>query len=236
MLKSFGVLKPPVDSKTRKSIQLFWKNFINQNPPDHLSRGILSARLSTLDLWWNGPECLKEPQDNWPERYSCEEDMSLTITEARKVKTQYLCTTSVEPTINVSHFSSYVRLIRIIAWIFIFLHKCKSQPHISSDLSSDEFEKAKNYWIRTVQQQCLAAEIDCLKNAQPFPAKSKISRFNPFLQDKTLSLGGRLQFANLATETKHSILLEGSRPFVKLLIFFTPTHTTSSLGCENSSL
>ncbi|GFW03473.1 hypothetical protein TNCV_3019851, partial [Trichonephila clavipes] len=38
---------------------------------------------STLDLWWNGPEWLKEPKDNWPERYSCE-DLSLTITKARK--------------------------------------------------------------------------------------------------------------------------------------------------------
>ncbi|GFV34924.1 integrase catalytic domain-containing protein [Trichonephila clavipes] len=115
--------------------------------------------------------------------------MSLTITEARKVKIQYLCTTSVEPTIDVSYFSSYVGLIRITAWIFIFLHNCKSQPLISSDLSSDEFEKAKNYWNRTVEQQCFAAEIDCLKNAQPLPAKSKISLFNPFLQDiKTFNL------------------------------------------------
>ncbi|GFV98169.1 uncharacterized protein TNCV_4449261 [Trichonephila clavipes] len=110
-----------------------------QNPAEHLSRGIVLARLSTLNLGWNRPEWLKEPKDNLPERYSCE-DLSLTITEARKVKTRYLCTTSVEPTINVSHFNSY--------------------------LISNEYEKANLAWIRTVQQQCFAVEVNSLKNAK----------------------------------------------------------------------
>ncbi|GFY49135.1 integrase catalytic domain-containing protein [Trichonephila inaurata madagascariensis] len=147
--------------------------------------------------------------------------MSLTITEARNVKTQYLFTTSVEPTINVSHFSSYVRLFRISACIFRFLHNFKAQPRKTSDLTSDEFKKAKNYWIRTVNSNTSHTEIDCLKNAKPLPAKSKISRFNPFLRDNILRLGEKLQFEKLATETKYLILLEGFHPFVKLLIHYT---------------
>lgn len=192
-----------------------------QNPADHLSRGVLPAMLSTLNLWWNGPDWLKEPEVNWPRKCLSEEDLSLITTEERSIKTQYLCTIAVHSTIDISRFSSYVRLIRVTAWVLRFLHNCRSQHRISSDLTSDEFKEAKDYWIRIVQQQCFAAEIDALQKARPFSSKSKIARFNPFLQDNILRLGGRLQFANLPTDTKHPILLDGSHPFVKLLIHYT---------------
>ncbi|KAG8175332.1 hypothetical protein JTE90_007580 [Oedothorax gibbosus] len=121
----------------------------------------------------------------------------------------------------MSRYSSYTKLLRVTAWILRFVPNCKSQQRLSSDLTSDEFERAKTYWIRTVQQQCFAAEIEAAKNAKPLPAKSKTSRFNPFLKDNILRLGGRLQFANISTETKHPIFLDGSHPFVKLLIRHT---------------
>ncbi|GBM92655.1 hypothetical protein AVEN_185304-1 [Araneus ventricosus] len=41
----------------------------------------------------------------------------------------------------------------------------------------------------------------------PLPAKSKIARFNPFLLENHLRLGGRLQFAPVTSEEKHLLLL-----------------------------
>ncbi|GBO44240.1 hypothetical protein AVEN_157784-1 [Araneus ventricosus] len=55
----------------------------------------------------------------------------------------------------------------------------------------------------------------------PLPAKSKIARFNPFLQENHLRLGGRLQFAQVTSEEKHPLLLDGSHHFVQLLIRHT---------------
>ncbi|GBM80033.1 hypothetical protein AVEN_202543-1 [Araneus ventricosus] len=55
----------------------------------------------------------------------------------------------------------------------------------------------------------------------PLPAKSKIARFNPFLQESHLRLGGRLQFVQVTSEEKHPLLLDGSHYFVQLLIRHT---------------
>ncbi|GBM58108.1 hypothetical protein AVEN_164293-1 [Araneus ventricosus] len=89
------------------------------------------------------------------------------------------------------------------------------------ELISDEIEKAKDYWILVVQKQCFSAEIKALENSMLLPAKSKISRFNPFLQKNHLRLGGRLQFAQVTSEEKHPLLLDGSHHFVQLLIRHT---------------
>ncbi|GBM76660.1 hypothetical protein AVEN_94251-1 [Araneus ventricosus] len=55
----------------------------------------------------------------------------------------------------------------------------------------------------------------------PLPAKSKIARFNPFLHENHLRLGGRLQFAQVTSEERHPLLLDGSHHFLKLLISHT---------------
>ncbi|KAG8173850.1 hypothetical protein JTE90_001688, partial [Oedothorax gibbosus] len=189
------------------------------NPADHLTRGTFPSQLLSLESWWQGPKWLTDVPENWPIK-----DLSyhpLVEVETRKTESQSFYVATTEPIIDMSRYSSYTKLLRVTAWILRFVHNCKSQQRVSSDLTSDEFERAKTYWIRTVQQQCFAAEIEAAKNAKPLPAKSKISRFNPFLKDNILRLGGRLQFANISTETKHPILLDGSHPFVKLLIRYT---------------
>ncbi|GBN56160.1 hypothetical protein AVEN_124034-1 [Araneus ventricosus] len=94
------------------------------------------------------------------------------------------------------------------------------------ELTSDEIENAKDYWILVVQKQCFHVEIKALEKSTPLPAKSKIARFNPFLQDDIsrffhLRLGGRLQFAQVTSEEKHPLLLDGSHHFVQLLIRHT---------------
>ncbi|GBO42633.1 hypothetical protein AVEN_158646-1 [Araneus ventricosus] len=60
-----------------------------------------------------------------------------------------------------------------------------------------------------------------LENSLPLPEKSVIARFNPFLQKNHLGLGGRLQFAPVTSEGKHSLLLDGSHNFVQLLMRHT---------------
>ena len=53
------------------------------------------------------------------------------------------------------------------------------------------------------------------------PRGSKITRFNPFLEDGLIRLGGRLQCAGLSTDLCHPILLNGKHHFLHLLIWQT---------------
>jgi len=68
--------------------------------------------------------------------------------------------------------------------------------------------------------------MDALHKNTDLPGESKISRFNPFLDDGLIRLGGRLQFAELSEDLRHPILLDGKHCFVQLLIWHThmPLH------------
>jgi len=202
----------------------------SQNPADYLSRGVSPDELSALNQWWEGPEWLKQHESTWPINPSSDDNCLSTVAESRKQPhvdvvvanaINVLEANSVQPIIEISKFSSYMKLVRITAWIFRFLRNCRSKQRLYSDLTADEIVKAKEYWILTVQRQCFPEEIKAIQNEMPLPTKSKIARFNPFMQDNLLRLGGRLQFANVPCDTKHPILLDGTHPFVKLLIQYT---------------
>jgi hypothetical protein len=72
-----------------------------------------------------------------------------------------------------------------------------------------------------VQGESFAAEFKALRDNMPLPDGSKIARFNPFLDEGFIRLGGRLQFAKLSREQRHPLLLDGQRHFTKLLILQT---------------
>ncbi|GFT39819.1 RNA-directed DNA polymerase from mobile element jockey [Nephila pilipes] len=56
--------------------------------------------------------------------------------------------------------------------------------------------------------------MEALRNNRPLPTTSKIARFNPFLKNNQIRLGGRLQqFAPLSADVLHPLLLEGNHPF-----------------------
>ncbi|GFT76141.1 uncharacterized protein NPIL_282091 [Nephila pilipes] len=119
---------------------------------------------------------------------------------------------------NLKNWCYYTKLLRVTAWIQRFLHNCRNDERFLFELTAEELQKAKDYWILNVQQQCLKTEMEALRNKRPLPTTSKIERFNPFLKNNQIRLGGRLQFAPLSADVRHPLLLEGNQPFVLLLI------------------
>ncbi|KAF8791333.1 hypothetical protein HNY73_006220 [Argiope bruennichi] len=128
---------------------------------------------------------------------------------------------TLELIVDITRYSSYTKLLRVVARILRFVRNCKSQSHIIHELNCNEIEKAKEYCFQTAQYQCFLAKIDTLKGGRPLPTKSKFSCFNPFLKDGYLRLGGRLQFSDIPSDTQYPLLLDGNHPFVHLLIQHT---------------
>ncbi|GFT62106.1 integrase catalytic domain-containing protein, partial [Nephila pilipes] len=189
-----------------------------QNPADHLSRGIFPSKLSNLKNWWYGPDWLTQEPSLWPTEDLSSYEQLKTDNEVRKPLTQSFYVETTNPVIDITHYSSYTKLLRVIAWILRFLHNCRNEQSFLFELTAEELQKAKDYWILNVQQQCFHVEMEALKNNRPSPTTSKIARFNPFLKNNQIRLGGRLQFVPLSTDVRHPLLLEGNHPFVLLLI------------------
>ncbi|GFU36195.1 CCHC-type domain-containing protein [Nephila pilipes] len=154
-----------------------------QNPADLPSRGILPSKLSNLKNLWYGPDWLTQEPFLWPTEDLSSYEQLKTDNEARKPLTQSLYVETTNPVIDITHYSSYTKLLRVTAWILRFLHNSRNEQRFLFELTAEELQKAKDYWILNIQQQCFHAEMEALRNKWPLSTTSKIACFNPFLKN-----------------------------------------------------
>lgn len=187
------------------------------NPADLLSRGLLANDLQGSDLWWHGPQWLVRHPDNWPRNTTAKTPLP----EAKKTNLQVLVIDAWESPIDAGRYSSYLKALRVMSWVLRFMTNASRADKLTGEPTTQEIEAARLRWIRVVQQESFAAEHRALMEGTSVPTKSKIFRYNPFLEDGLIRLGGRLEHADLPPQEKHPLLLDGSHPFTKLLIRHT---------------
>jgi transposase InsO family protein len=200
-----------------------------ENPADILSRGATPETLASSKLWWHGPGFLKTEtiyknnNDNKPDN----------IPEMRTA-----CCLSLQPKSEqildlVTRFSSFQKLIRIIALIRRFYHNIKNKIcKTVGPLTTKELKMAHDLIIKAVQNQEFIKEIHNLRKHGGIPSDSKIQNLNPYLDETDLlRVGGRLKHANLNTDQKHPLLLPKNHFITKLIIEKTHVENLHS-GCE----
>jgi len=84
------------------------------------------------------------------------------------------------------------------------------QEGISGNLTALELKAARSYWIQAVQGESFAAEFKALRENLSPHGGLKIARFNPFLDEVFIRLGGRLQFAELSCGQRHPYFWMGN--------------------------
>jgi len=175
-------------------------------------------QLKALDTWWRGPAWLATGFKSWPHDTGAIEQSP---PEERKPPLPVLHVRNPALLLDSSSYSSYWKLLCITAWIFCFIRNVWRGHQSSGELIVSELTQARMYWIKAVQTECFAAELDALQRNVDLPTDSKISRFNPFLDNGLIRLGGRLQFVDLSGDARHPLLLDGKHHFVSLLIWHT---------------
>ncbi|XP_058840968.1 uncharacterized protein LOC131696445 [Topomyia yanbarensis] len=173
-----------------------------QNPADHISRGIPAETLLQNDLWWQGSQWLQSDQRDWPIQQPNANQPPEVLMEARKVPA--------------------VHMVRVAAYCRRFLQNCRKTSTAraeSAHLTVDEQKEEEATIIRLIQQQSFSNEYKALQQVQTVSAKSRIRWFHPFIgADKVISIGGRLGKANQQYDSKHQILLPASHHFSVLLV------------------
>jgi hypothetical protein len=190
------------------------------NPADHLSRGLLGDQIQSLSIWWHGPVWLTRPEEDWPTGTLPTSDC---LPEEKRKQSQVLATTTPISLIDASRFSSYWRLVRTTAWVLRFLNNVRRRGKSVGELTAAELTVARMHWVRVVQEEAFTDDLQLLRRNLSLPRGSKIARYNPFLEDGLIRLGGRLQYADLTREQQHPLLLDGGHRFTELLILQTHT-------------
>ncbi|VDH99510.1 Hypothetical predicted protein [Mytilus galloprovincialis] len=151
--------------------------YTKENPADIASRGTTVSLLKENSQWWHGPSWLTKHRTEWP-RW---DPHNISVDNQNSIESEYKVskvlheaakllagegpdgeTNSVGNSkssvgylldIDCSRFSSFIRLIRVSAWVLRFVKRLNKET-ISGPLTAAELEHAKLLWIKSVQKQC----------------------------------------------------------------------------------
>ncbi|XP_050599186.1 uncharacterized protein LOC126926913 [Bombus affinis] len=170
----------------------------DDNPADLISRGQAPKEFLRPNIWKHGPEWLKQQQENWPIWIPTP---SGDIPEQKKT----ICLTTNNNDNPLLHrYSSWTRLIRVVAWCLRWKHK----QHLAAHLTTDELTRAHNRVIKIIQSGHFATEIRTLQKDRSRDVGGKLQPLNPFLdEDGILRVGGRLTNSSIPFNQKYPIIL-----------------------------
>ncbi|XP_058808897.1 uncharacterized protein LOC131674316 [Phymastichus coffea] len=220
--------------------QVEWRHVQSKdNPADALSRGQLPSDFAENTLWVSGPSWLASAESKWPFQNppssqnlsGLQEESCLTIAPSSSSSTGDDI---------LSRFSSYERLVRVVALISRWRQPSrdveKSTPSRSdfknpSDRTRKEVEcvrplltseiiSSENKILSLVQKQGFPTEyrhlselINGVRKGTPF------DKLCPFIgTDKLIRVGGRLNKSQLPYDQKHPILLPSNHHVTQLII------------------
>lgn len=193
----------------------------DHNPADCASRGLLGSELLGHSLWWSGPAWLRQSREEWP---SNDDDKHLITHHEEHVVSSHgvQLTTTVD---LASRFSSWARMLRVTAYLFRFVNRCRRRPFHSQEsepqslaLTAAECSLARKFWLKQIQADLFSPEIIALSNDRALLSNSAILSLTPFVDsDGLLRVGGRLRHAAVPQRTRQPVIL-AAHPLVRLLI------------------
>ena len=208
-----------------------------QNPADCVTRGMSAANLVKSNTWWRGPEFLRQDEENWPAKKSFEKptgdaELKRCATATSDMRTSpihdgaYLTVTSGGDSLTFpldpSHFSSWLRLRRVLSWINRFINNCQKfrKDREYGELLSSELKNAEIQLIRYAQYTEFPEEWAALSHGRQLSSNSKIIGLRPKIDDDGLMRSdGRLQNAKfLSYDVRYPVILPRNSKITKLIV------------------
>ncbi|XP_076285540.1 uncharacterized protein LOC143211601 [Lasioglossum baleicum] len=100
------------------------------NPADCASRGLTVSQLSTHQLWWCGPSWLMKPPNEWPNLMPTPPNE---VKEEIKISVKALHAQAHVEWDLPTRVSSWLKLLRVTAYIFRFVSRCQAKDTVFLD-------------------------------------------------------------------------------------------------------
>lgn len=175
-----------------------WKRNVTQTHPDR---------------WYMGPQFLSRQPEHWPTEKASDDVVDSDDLEYRCNLVKVVTHDELRP--DMERFSNFNRLVRSQAYVLrYFYHKGERGP-----LSAEEIERAENYLVVSVQQECFTEDYRALERHKPLNTNSRLKSYSPILYDRVLRMKGRLDNAEYLTfEQRCPVILPRNHRFTWLYI------------------
>ena len=138
----------------------------NQNPADFLTRGISASQLKENELWWNGPQWLKQSCRHSPVCETLEREDPECLVEARKETQEvphascFVCLPPVdESTALATRYETWQRLIRITVHLHVHLKASHAGPETTLAVLRQRFWLTQGRLeVKRVLRKCLTCK------------------------------------------------------------------------------
>ncbi len=187
-----------------------------ENPADLASRGMSAPDLIASSLWWSGPPWLSLPPSAWPTHKLSKPSAAIC---AAIIKPSTFMPTSQSKFLDDlwSRFSSFHRLVRVIAWI----RRLRRKPPDASvtHLTSEETSDAKALLFKLAQLQSLPDAYHAALSTSSLPKSNALHKFGLSISDQGyLQLSSRVRNPSKPSQPSKLIPLSPKSPLTRLLV------------------
>lgn len=196
-----------------------------QNVADLGTKWQKNIELDAQSKWFRGPDFLWKTENNWPrERITGETQIEL------RPHLLLIHSAVQEVTLDISKFSNWKKLVRIISFLFRFIHNVRMvkarMSKLIGNLTKHEIINSEHYLFRIAQSSTFADEIALLKNAEirgitcVLPRSSKIYQLSPILDPNgVLRMRGRIEACEFVdADAKNPIILPRKHQVTQLIV------------------
>ena len=128
--------------------------------------------------------------------------------------------TGVHRAINIEKYSTYLKLLRVTAYVHRFIRNCRRprDERLTNSLSATELKEAEVKWLRSCQTTNFQDEVENLQsNSTRLPLVKQLRLYLD--QQGLLRCGGRIHNAPLEYDVKFPYLLPKKHVLTKLIVF-----------------
>lgn len=200
-----------------------WRHVRSEdNPADYTSIGLKASETEKLEIWRCGPNFLWKDPNKWPQQ-PIELNIQLSNQDEGVKREKITVSTSAleENFWNVmfGRYSTWEKLRRLVALLIWALHSFQQLRMTQKSWTiyllcwSQRFPKPP--YVRNVRHQTYPKEYCNLESS-----KGPLSKLKPFMKERLLQVGGRLNRSDFDYNAKHPMILPGKHRITEMIILY----------------
>ncbi|GFR21117.1 uncharacterized protein TNCT_204461 [Trichonephila clavata] len=111
----------------------------------------------------HGPQWFRTKENKWPKNLNCDFSSTDTCEYGEQVLTFATAIHNTTAIINLTKYSSLQKLLHVTGWVLHFVYNIRNRLNKRcNELTAEEIDGAETIWIRFVQKDAFAEEVNCL--------------------------------------------------------------------------